>query len=146
MLEKWRNTRLKKHYAVFFDENGVQIDIKRIPIDKNVFEYEKKTYFCDSDKYTRLQLRKGVKTSTYWFYDIRYSEPLNYAKEFIATGKDKKPYVAEQIHTVLQSRILEQVNRKENTLFGDLLTDPKKIITIIIIIGLGVYFFMNGGA
>jgi NAD-specific glutamate dehydrogenase len=146
MLEKWRNKRLKKHYAVFFDENGVQLDIKKIPNHKNVFEYDKKTYTCDSDRYTNLKLTKGLKTSIYWFYDIRYSEPLNYSKEFIAHTTNGKPYIAEQIHTIIQSKILEQVNRKEHNFLDNILSDPRKLIMIVIVIGIGVYLFINGGA
>lgn len=146
MLEKWRNRRLKKHYAVFFDENGVQLDIKKIPIDKNIFTYENKTYACDSDRYTTLKLKKGLKTSIYWFYDIRYSEPLNYSKEYIAHTKNGKPYIAEQIHTIIQSKILEQVNRKEHNFLDSILSDPRKIIMIVIVIGIGVYMFLNGTA
>lgn len=145
MFERFLNSRKKKHYAVFFDENGDQLDTKRIPFDKNNFKYDKKRYFCDSKRYTHLTIRKGTMKYIYWFYDIRYSEPMNFSKDHIAVTPDGQPYIAEQIQTLLDSKILSEVNRKTSGIM-DIFDDPKKIIIAIIIIGIGVYMFLNGSA
>jgi len=141
LFEKLFRKLTRKNFAVFFDENGKQIETIRIPIDSNKFRYKGKRYFCDSRMYTKLELNSALVTRLYWFYDMRYSEPLYYSPDYLAKADNGQPYIAEQIQTLLETKILQDINRKKSPLLN---LDLKTIMMILAGLGVGVYLLMGG--
>lgn len=143
ILEKIKQKQNNKYFAVFLNNKGEQIDVKKLDINKNHFAYDKGEYFYDKFKYNSLQLKNKLKRFTYFLYIKGYSEPIPFYNINLHKSKEKKPYIAEDFYSLLRSDQLRKVNNI-NGLFGTL--DAKKIIIGgCIIIGI-IYFLSNGGA
>lgn len=137
-----------KHYAVFVDSKGRQREVISINNNKNKFSYDSKAYIKNINKYSNFHTKEKkliffTQHHNYFFYQYNYSEPINFTKEKLHLNKSGSPYIAEDINSMLETKVLKDLNKVDKNIFGNL--EPKQIIMGIgIIIGI-IYFVLNGG-
>lgn len=131
MIEKLINKK-RKEYAIFLNENGEQQDIIKLNRSKNSFNYKNGKYIKNKDIFNYIT----IGFNTYYLYNFKSSIPL------IITNDINNKYVAEQIYSIVETNILKDINRLENSLFNGL--DSKKIILIGCIV-IGFLYYILGG-
>jgi len=141
MLNKILSKLTIKEYAIFFDEKGKQRDIITLQ-SKDTFSYDNKMFFKNRDKYNHITFLKGFKYIIYYLYDTRYSEPLTITADHLFKTPTGDPFIASHIQTVFEGKVLAEVNRKTNPLFG---MDTKKLMIIGVVV-VAIIYFLSGGS
>jgi len=152
MLQRLKN-RIKdkltnKHYAVFVDEKGRQREVISINNDDKKFTYNNKTYVKNTSKYSNFYIKTKklfflTQHHNYFFYQYDYSEPINFTKEKLNVSKNNNPYIAEDINSILQTKVLKDLNKVSNNFLKNL--EPKQILIGLGIIGVIIYIISSGG-
>jgi len=142
MLQKILSKLRYKEYAVFFDEKGIQKDIKKLKTNSDKFKYNDGLYVKGRDKYNHFTIMKNYKLSIYYFYETKFSEPLPITSKNLFINKSGKPYIAEHLNTINESKVLAEINRKQNKLLD---LDLKKVLIIGGVI-VGIIYFLSGGS
>ena len=148
IINKFKDKIKNKHFAVFVDENGKQREIININNDENKFKIKNKVYIKNSNKYSNFTLKKKVfyfflQYRTYFFYQYDYSEPINFTKQKLHINNTGQPYIAEDINSILETKVLKDLNKISFNPFSNI--EPKQAIIILAIIGGIIYFVTNGG-
>ena len=147
MLQKIKYKLKNKVFAIFLNEKGEQIDIKKIKINENSFNYKDGTYFYDVKKYPFIEivlksLFSKIK-GKYFFYIKGISEPISFSSKFNHINpRTKKPYIAEDFYTLLEAKHFKQINGIEKGLFN---LEPKQLLIITGVIFAIIYLISNGG-
>lgn len=148
IINKIKDKYLNKHYAVFVDDTGRQREIIKVDNTDDKFQYNKKLYVKNEDRYSNLHIKDSflfffTRHNNYFFYMRDYSEPINFTKEKIHKAKNGKPFIAEHLNSIFETKALKSLNTAPMDFLKDL--TPKQIgIGIAIIIGI-IYVIQNGG-
>jgi len=142
MIEKIKQKIQKKYYAIILNSKGEQLDIKKLDILKNNFRYQTGHYFYDKAKYNHLELKFKKLSGTYFLYMKGVSEPIPFYNKDFHLSKEKKPYIADDIYSLLQAEQLRKINSVNTGLFSNI--EPKKLLIGVGIIIAVIYALSNG--
>src|SRR6056297_1449957 len=133
MIEKILN-KVKKEYAIFFNEKGEQIEIKNISKyrTKNNFKHKNNYYLKDKKNFSHI----NIGNKTYYLYDYKYTNPIDIIND------PNNEFIAENIYSIIETNILKDINRLENGILSNI--NPK---TLIFIVGglIAVYYLLSNG-
>ena len=141
MLQKILNKIRYKEFAVFYDEKGIQKEIKKLNPAKDHFKFNGGMYLKGRDRYNHFSLLKKFKLYIYYFYDSKHAEPLPITSENLFKNISGEPYIAEHLQIIYESKVLSDVNRKSNPLMD---LDFKKVVIILGIVAAAIYFLSGG--
>ena len=127
----------KKYRAIIFNNNGEQIATLPIKRDAKTFTWNKKTYITDFENNTYFKRNNFFKTFKYFFYNINEPKPIN------LNGLGNPKFDTELFNTLLETKVVNDLNSANRKGLSELLT-PKNVIIGIILLVIG-YYFLNGG-
>lgn len=126
------------HKAVFYDENGAFVGVKKLKYSERTFKFKEGAYNFLPEESGFFKVRNVFRTIKYYQYIIGEPQPLK-------IGKKTEPIInAEVYRRVLESDLVKKLAPKKNNLF-DMIGGWKGLIVILIAIGI-IYYIANGGS
>ena len=126
----------KKDFALFFDEKGELLETINITNKKDKFNHNKGFYLKNKNKFDFIP----IKNKNYFLYTYKCSNPINFISK---QDEEHNKFIAEQVYSIVETNILKDVNRIENSIFANL--NPKQVmIGVAVVIGI-IYFITTGG-
>lgn len=136
---------LKTHVALFYDSSGSFVGSKRIctsfsiGIKQKTFNFNKGTYNVKP-----FVSRSRVTPFPYFFSDYYfYVYQLNNPDPVQLDEKCLPSFNAFIYRDLLESNLVNDLNKSRRNTFGNLLT-PRNILIVVIVLGI-VYYFSSGG-
>lgn len=127
--------RIKK--AIRFDDNGVFIDIVKIPKQEPYFGKKHKSYNVMDKEASFFKMKGLIIDKIYFLYNINNPNPYK-------VDKKCEPIMnSDAYNSMLETKVIRDMNKLEKSPISDLLT-PRNIIIGLVVIGAIIYFATGG--
>jgi len=127
--------------CVFYDPTGQEyIGKKRVDFKTERFNFNGKEYFFIPKKASVLHTERLIRETIYYFYNEGNPEPLLLKKDY------NPSMTSRDFNTFINSTKMEELNNlKKKNSFWDFITNPYFFIPVLIIIGIGYWYYHKQG-
>lgn len=129
-----------KHLAAFLDDTGKHIGLKKLNYFQKTFLYKEHGYNFDPLNSTFISLTYWFSKTKIYFYHLNDPNPLK-------LDLNNSPVIDSLVFgSIIDSNVIKKLHdqQKDNDFFKKFLT-PVNIVIFLIVVGVVIWFFMNGG-
>lgn len=126
-----------KHVAVFFDDDGQFVGLKKLKYSETTFVFKDRTFNFLPFECSRFKTPKLISSTKYYQYNFNDPMPLIIKKQAI-------PLVNSQAYkNIIDTDIIKKINDLAKPNWLSMLFQPK-VMVVVILIAVAIWYFSKG--